>query len=311
VEIVSTSSDQVEVLRMVVGSAALLKFMIDHACGMWHYFDESPRSLIRYRYETGQSAVKVLLSVRNFRVFYVIRFIAAFTLLIGTLQSLSALIVAVWCFFEFTWDRKFNTAFIGLLCVVLATVEGSARYISIDASLASRGIADFLAASGQSPVTWTIQQCAVIFLVFIVYWTSAFRKLGSSQFMSGKVLQLWFERMATIDKELPKHRREYFLPAFFTTVLAVGQPQIVAKRWRPVSVATVAIEFALPVALLVPNLWIFSVAVGLAMHIGFTLLVPKRLVPFCIASMGSYVMFLHPDDFSRMQDFLADYLNLI
>lgn len=310
-EIVSTSSDQFEVLRFLVGSAALLKFTIDHVCGMWHYFDEQPRKLVRYRYESSQSAVKILLSVQIFRTFYVIRLFAALGLLTGTLQSFSALVVAAWCFFEFTWDRKFNTAFIGLLCTVLATVDGSAQYLSLDALLASFSPADFLSPSGQGPVGWTIQQFAVILLVFVVYWSSALRKLRSSQFMSGKVLQLWFERMATIDQELPSRRREYFLPGSFTRVMALGQPKVVARRWRPLAIATIIIELALPLGLLVPSLWVICVALGVAMHIGFTMLVPKRLVPFCIASVGSYVMFLHPNEFVHLQESLAYSFNLI
>lgn len=277
--------------RLILGTALLWKVIADQVFGMAKFFDLDPKSLVRWRYEHDEMAVKVLLSPSAFRVFYVARAVAVLCLLAGILTPLAAGVVAAWCIFEFTFDRKFNTLFLGLMCLPFVFASQANRYLSLQSLLDAPSFTAFvtpIAAQG-GRTSWP--QLAAVVLMSQVYWSSAWHKAASRQFTSGDTLQKTFEQLASVRTELPPGRREYYFPDWFTRRFAVAEPSV-ARRWRLPSLATVAVEAALPLLLIFPLTWPAGVLLGLTTHAAFTSILPKRLVPFGLASVGTYLLFL-------------------
>jgi hypothetical protein len=292
------SALQLCVFRVVLGGALLYKIVGDHVWGMFHYFDLKPRHLIRWRYETGNSPVTLILSPRCFKVFYVIRWIAVATLTVGILPQMSAAVIVGWCLFEFSFDRKFNTLFLGLVSIPFVFYGAAASQYSLTALLNAPDLNHFLAPQGNVVnvgVPW--QQLVIVVMIFQVYWSSAWHKLRSRQFVSGDTLQKVFEQMALIQSELPRGHREYYFPKFFTSRFALGDAAQVARRWRVPSVATIALEAAIPVLLVFPTTWVVGAVAGAVMHAAFTTILPKRLIPFTLSTLGAYLLFLSPAHF--------------
>ncbi|MFF7475031.1 hypothetical protein [Streptomyces sp. NPDC008092] len=287
--------------RLILGTALVWKIIADHVFGMARFFDDHPRSLVRWRYERDEMAVKLLLSPTAYKVFYAARAVAALCLFAGVLTPLAAATVAAWCMYEFTFDRKFNTVFLGTMCLPFVFARGTDAYLSLQSLLDAPSPAAFLDPSrvpGGGGLSWP--QLAVVVLVFQLYWSSAWFKAASPQFTSGDTLQKVFEQLTALRGELPDGRREYYLPDWFTRRFATDEPSLVARRWRLPSLATIAVEAALPVLLVIPATWAVGALLGLLTHAAFTAMLPKRLVPFSLASVGTYVLFLPPHTFATL-----------
>ncbi|MFG1807661.1 hypothetical protein [Streptomyces sp. NPDC049040] len=286
--------------RLILGSALLWKIVADHVYGMARYFDLSPKSLVRWRYERDEMAVKVLLSPAAFRVFYAARAVAVLAVFAGVLTPLAAGVVAAWCVFEFTFDRKFNTLFLGMMSVPFVFATGTGTWFSLQSLLDAPSLSAF-AAPSPAPgggVSWP--QAAAVVLMFQVYWSSALYKARSRQFTSGDTLQKVFAQLASLREELPDRQREYFFPGWFTRRFATAESSLVARRWRIPSLVTVGVEAALPVLLVFPATWWVGALLGVLMHGAFTAMLPKRLVPFSLASLGTYVLFLPEHDLATL-----------
>jgi hypothetical protein len=123
-----------------------------------------------------------------------------------------------------------------------------------------------------------------------MYWGSVRFKLQSPQFMRGDVLQKTAEHYALIAGEMPY--REYRYPRAVMRFLALDPPDIVRRRWQPSAVATVCLEAVLPILLVVTATTAVAVGLGIAMHLAFMALFPKRLLPFSLAAVVSYLAFI-------------------
>ncbi|GIF13897.1 hypothetical protein [Actinoplanes teichomyceticus] len=287
----TTAGPALCLFRLILGVALLWKIIADHRFGMARFFDLDPKSLLRWRYERDEMAVKLLLSPSAFRVFYTARAVAVGCLLAGILTPLAAGVVAAWCLFEFTFDRKFNTLFLGLMCVPFVFTSGADAYLSLQSLLDSGSPAAFFTPPAPDGELTSWPQVAAVALMCQVYWSSTWYKAASRQFTSGDTLQKTFEQLASVQADLPPGRREYYFPDWFTRRFATADPAV-ARRWRLPSLATIAVEGALPLLLIFPFTWPLGALLGLAMHAAFTSILPKRLVPFGLASVGTYLLFL-------------------
>lgn len=285
-----------DIFRVVVGLAFLWKVCWEHRWGVQHYMD--PGSLVRWRHLQGTARVKVVPSPAAYRVLYGMRAVAAVALLLGVLPRAAAAALAAWSFFEYSFDRKSSHAFLGLGSAALALSDSAGGYLSLGSWLDAGSPAAFLAPDPR-PDADPWPQLLLILAVVHLYWSSAWHKLRSAQFMSGDALQKVFEQLAMIRYELPARHREYWFPERFDRRFALGDPDEVRRRWRGPAIATVALEALLPVLLLIPLTWPVAVAAGVAMHAGFTTMMPKRLLPFTLAAIGSYPLFLDPAVLSR------------
>lgn len=279
--------------RVTLGLAFVWKVCWELRWGALHHLDRG--SLIRWRYEHGDSPVKLIPHPVVFRVFHLLRAVAAACLLLGIGTPVAAAALALWCWYEFTFDRKSSHAFLGV-CSALLVLSGAAdQYLTLSDLLTAGSIGDFLTpAAAAVPTADPWPQILLILAAIHLYWSSAWHKMRSPQFMSGDALQKAFEQLATIRYELPRMHREYWFPEWFNRHFAIGDPQAVRRRWKGPAVTVVAVEALLPLLLLIPQTWLVAVLAGLTMHAIFTMLMPKRLMPFTLATVGTYPLFLDP-----------------
>jgi hypothetical protein len=269
-------------LRLGFGAAFLWKFGWDARWGGLHYFDKG--AFVRWRYERLKRHAKLLLSPLAYKWFYVSRLVAAVLVMAGIEASAAAALVALWCAFEFTFDRKFHTQFL-LVCAACLAVSSH-----LDDCLSVWTVSD--SASCRTDTTSPVPLILLAVVVVCMYWGSVRFKLQSPQFMRGDVLQKTAEHYALIAGEMPY--REYRYPRAVMRFLALDPPDIVRRRWQPSAVATVCLEAVLPILLVVTATTAVAVGLGIAMHLAFMALFPKRLLPFSLAAVVSYLAFIDP-----------------
>lgn len=277
--------------RFALGLAVTWKSLWEHRWGGASYFNYD--SLTRWRYERQSLALKFLPTPAGYRVFYYSRMVAALLLFIGFQSRIAAVVLAIWYFFEFSFDRKFHTAFLGLCCSLLALSSATEDYLSVARLAAASAPAEFFTpgiAANSVADPWP--QVLLTLLVIHLYWSSAWHKLRSPQFLSGDALQKALEHYALIREDV--RHSEIWYPNRLTRAFTVDSPEAVRRRWRLPSLATVVVEASVPVMLLIPATWAIGCAVGIIMHICFTAILPKRLLPFTIATLATYPLFLDP-----------------
>ncbi len=284
-------STSLGVFRFALGLAVVWKTLWEHHWGGASYFNED--SLTRWRYERRVRFRKLVPTPTAYRVFYYTRMVCALLLLAGFLSQIALIVLALWYFFEFSFDRKFHTAFLGLCCTFLTLSSDTENYLSVGRLLIASSLTDFFAPGVAAQATadpWP--QVLLTLLVVHLYWSSAWHKLRSPQFLSGDALQKALEHYALIRKDV--RHSEIWYPNRLTRVLTVDEPDAVRRRWRLPSQATVAVEALIPVLLLIPATWGIACVAGILLHIAFTGILPRRLLPFTIATVATYPLFLDP-----------------
>lgn len=278
------------VFRAIIAVAALYKFGYEHHRGAWGWF--APQSYVYYRYRREHPRFPV--GPAAYRVLYVAKLAGAAALLVGFLPQLAALVLALWFLFELRYDRKFHTAYLGLCALFLATspaLDQALTYRTVLDSVAGDPAAVVSAEAGRL-VDDVFGQLLLVLLTVQMYLSSAYRKLRSPQFMSGAALHAF---TASLHAERYAQRfRDTWYPRVVARHLIDLPDPVARRRWRPAAVATVVLEAVLPVALLVPAAWPVAALAGAVMHLAFTAVLPIRLVPFSLATAGSYLLFLDP-----------------
>ncbi|HEY8472871.1 MAG TPA: hypothetical protein VIL37_09585 [Natronosporangium sp.] len=276
--------------RVVIAVAALYKFGYEHHRGAWRWF--APDSYVYYRYRREHPRFPV--GPAGYRVLYLAKFAAAGALLVGVLPRLAALVLAGWFLFELRYDRKFHTAYLGLcsLFLVASPALGQALTYQTVLDAVAGDPAAVLRAEASRVADDAFGQLLLVLLTVQMYLSSAYRKLRSPQFMSGAALHA-FTASLHAERHAQRFRDTWYPPLVARHFIDVPEP-VARRRWRPAAVATVVLETVLPVALLVPAAFPVAAATGLLMHLAFTALLPIRLVPFSLATVGSYLLFIDP-----------------
>ncbi|MFJ5220503.1 hypothetical protein ACIP98_38205 [Streptomyces sp. NPDC088354] len=135
--------------------------------------------------------------------------------------------------------------------------------------------------------TWPLAMIGL--LTAQMYWSSAYRKLRSANFMSGDRLADYVDHSIRVEAQLPY--REFFFPAWIRPLICPSSDPRVRRGWKALSVATVVVEAVLPLLLLVPDLYVPAVVLGVLMHLGFLFLEPFGLLSFGLASTSTYIFF--------------------
>jgi len=278
------------VFRLVIAVAALYKFSYEHHRGAWRWFQ--PESYVYYRYRHEHPRFPV--GPTGYRILYLAKWAGAAALLVGVLPQLAALVLAIWFLFELRYDRKFHTAYLGLCALFLAASPALTDALTwrtiVDAR--SGDLSAVLRAEAARVVDDVFAQLLLVLLTVQMYLSSAYRKLRSPQFMSGAALHTF---TASLHAERYAQRfRDTWYPRALARRLIDVPPLVGQRRWRPAAIATVVVEAALPVALLVPATFPLAVLCGALMHAAFTAVLPIRLVPFSLATVGSYLLFIDP-----------------
>lgn len=277
--------------RLVIAVAALYKFGYEHHRGAWRWF--APDSYVYYQYR--QEHPRFPVGPTGYRILYLAKLAGAIALLLGVLPQLAALVLAVWFLFELRYDRKFHTAYLGLCALFLAAspaLDQALTYRTVIETVAAGDPAAVLRAEATRVVDDVFGQLLLMLLTVQMYLSSAYRKLRSRQFMSGAALHA-FTASLHAERQAQRFRDTWYPPLVVRHLIDVPDP-VARRRWRPAAVVTVVLEAVLPVALLVPATFPPAVLAGLLMHTAFTAVLPIRLVPFSLATVGSYLLFLDP-----------------
>jgi hypothetical protein len=215
-------------------------------------------------------------------------------LLLGFVPQLAALVLAVWFLFELRYDRKFHTAYLGLCALFLAAspaLDQALTYRTVLDALAGDPAA-VLAAEADRAVDDVFARLLLVLLTVQMYLSSAYRKLRSPQFMSGAALHA-FTASLHAERQAQRFRDTWYPRLVARHLIDVPDP-VARRRWRPAAVATVVLEAILPVGLLVPATFAVAAIAGAVMHLAFTAVLPIRLIPFSLATVGSYLLFIDP-----------------
>ncbi len=283
-------SIQICAFRVILAAAMLFKFSYEHRRGGWRYF--AADSYVRYRCRREHPDLPV--DETRYRVLYVAKFAAATCLLLGVFPRTAALVAGIWFLFELCYDRKYHTAYLGICALFLAfspALGDALTYHTVWESIA--GSAE---AALHEEATRTREdifaQVLLVLLTAQMYLSTAFRKLRSGHFMTGAALHD-FTGSLHGERHAQPYRDTWYPPVMARHLIDV--PATVAhRRWRLAAVATVAVEFLLPAALLTPVAFPVAVGVGALMHAAFTAVLPVRLLPFSVATVGSYLLFVDP-----------------
>lgn len=284
------SSIQICLFRVVLAIAVWLKFGYEHGRGAWHYF--AADSYVRYRFHREHPRLPI--RENGYRTLYTAKFVAATGLLIGVAPRAAALVLAAWFFFEMCYDRKFHTAYLGLCALFLATSPALAdalTYRTLVQALALSPV-DALQADAARTTSDVFAQVLLVLLTSQMYLSTAYRKLRSGQFMSGSALHSF-----TASLHGQRHAQRYrdtWYPSLMVRHLIDVPAEVAHRRWRVAAAGTVVLECALPAALFVPELFAAAVVAGALMHAAFTVVLPVRLPPFSVATVGSYLLFVDP-----------------
>lgn len=284
------ASVQICAFRVVLAVAMLFKFAYEHRRGGWRYF--APDSFVVYRFRREHPDFPV--DQARYRILYVAKAVAAAGLLLGVLPRVAAVVAGIWFLFELTYDRKYHTAYLGLCSLLLAfspALTDTLTYRTVLAATHSP-IANVLAEEVSRTRTDIFAQVLLVLLTAQMYLSSAYRKLRSEHFTSGAALHD-FAGSLHRDRYAQRYRDTWYPAVMVRHLIDVPVP-LARQRWRGAAGATVGAEFLLPVALLVPGVYLVAVVFGALMHAAFTALLPVRLVPFSLATVGSYLLFADP-----------------
>jgi len=287
----------IDVYRVTVAAACLFKFGLGHIRHAAGYFDEG--SYVRYAHQ--RRGYGIPLNRASYRGLYTAKFVAALCFFLGVVPHLAGVVLAGWLFLELGFDHKYHTTFLALAVGLLTLDPGLGR--TLNPSTVMYGVshgwsAAFDRATSVHAGYWI--QLLIVLLVTQMYWSSAVWKLRSPAFRRGVVLHqmaryLYFE-----------HPRWPYREMWYPGVLAraISEERVTPAWWAVPAVTTIALELALPV-LLVLSPWPTAFMVGAVMHLGFNWLLPARLVPFSMATVGAYVLFVDPSRIATAIDGLA------
>lgn len=275
--------------RVLVGLAAAWKILYEMRVGGLRYFDND--SFVRWRYLRRLPLPHLEVSSKGYRGFNLIATAACLALIAGIAAPYMAAILALWFFFERTFTRLYHPAFLALCCMIMALTPNIGQCLSVGALTNSEG-SRLCVGRLDETLTSPLPQILGVLLTVQMYWSSAYIKARSPQYMSGDALAKLFEHMYQIKPQIRFNEITY--PAWALRRMAGDDPSRAVKRWRWPSRLAVALEVLVPILLIVPGSWLAGVAVGILMHFAFTAIFAKRLVPFGLASVATYVLFVDP-----------------
>ncbi|MFH9044311.1 hypothetical protein ACH4FA_33945 [Streptomyces sp. NPDC017966] len=268
-----TDPGQLHWFRIVFGTVCTLRFALSFGQGGWNRLVPGSLSLHLAEQRYGPARARLLAAV--YRPALVLRTVAALALATGLEPRLSLLLVLAGAAMELLYLKSPNAVRYTLLtgaCLMVAGDLGQGLSIGHEPSTAN---------------TWA--QCLLVLVTTDIYWNSAWHKLKSPQFRTGLYLAQWIHTLTQLSKQLP-HRRQYAVPRVVCRLTGNLTPRDI-RLWRLAAAAVIALEIALPPALLISQTMPYAVAAGIAMHAAFTCLKPRQLITFSGLTTGTYLAF--------------------
>lgn len=269
---VATSEWRVQVFRVLFGLGCLDKFFETFRHEGWRRFDQG--TFNRFYLERKQGVVGQWVA-ETYKLSSVVRCLPAFGVVVGVWTKVCVAMVVASFVLELLYDPPRKTPVFFILngvYLMLAGHSGSLFHFSTTQTTAN---------------TWA--QCLIAITTIHLYWNSAWIKLRSPQFRSGRALAQ-VVHVAERTKDAVKFR-EYCLPAWAWRPFSGGR-EVDVQRWRIGAILTIALEILLPIGLLFEQTYLVFVVLGIGMHLVFTSLKPRGLVPFSLLTVASYLTFL-------------------
>lgn len=268
-----TDPGRLQWFRIVYGTVLTLRFALSIGQGGWNRFTPRSLTLRTATQRFGPRRARYLAAA--YRPVLVIRTSAAPALAVGLAPRFSLALVMAGAAMELLYLRSPNAVRFTLLtgaCLLTAGNLGTGLRIDHVPSTAN---------------TWA--QCLLVLVTTDIYWNSAWQKLRSPQFRTGLYLAQWIHVYTQVRDRLP-YRRQYAVPGPVRRHLGnLTEGNI--RAWRLAAAAAIALEIALPPALLIPQTMPYAVAAGIAMHLAFTCLKPRQLITFSGLTIGTYLAF--------------------
>ncbi|MFH0176663.1 hypothetical protein [Streptomyces cacaoi] len=255
------------------GTVCTLRFAVAVAFGQCGWDRFSPGSLSSYLAGRRFGPTRARCLIALYRPALIVRTAAALALVCGVVPRPALLLVLSGASMELLYMKSLNAVRYTLPtggCLMVAGDLGHGLSIGHGPSSAN---------------TWA--HWLLVLVTTDIYWNSAWQKLRSPQFRTGLYLDQWVHVFTQVREQLP-YRRQFAVPGFVRRHMGNLSDRDV-RLWRLIAVAVIAVETALPPALLVPATMPYAVAVGLGMHAAFTCLKPRQLLTFSGLTTGTYV----------------------
>ncbi|MFI1768990.1 hypothetical protein ACH41H_44130 [Streptomyces sp. NPDC020800] len=269
-----TDPGRLQQFRLVFGTVCALRFALSIGQGGWDRFAQGSLTSFVTEHLFGQRRARLLATA--YRPALIVRTIAAIALALGLAPRLSLTLVLAGIVMELLYLKSQHGARYALLtgaCLLLAGNPGHGLHIDHAPSTAN---------------TWA--QCLLVLITTDIYWNSAWQKIRSVQFRSGLYLAQWIHTYNQVREQLP-YGHQYGIPGFVRRHAGnLGHRDV--RLWRLVAITVIAVEIALPPALLIPQTTPYAVVVGIGMHMAFTCLKPRQLIMFSGLTVGTYLAFV-------------------
>ncbi|MEV2264930.1 hypothetical protein AB0J13_40595 [Streptomyces anulatus] len=268
-----TKDWHIQAVRIMFGLACLAKFVHGATGGGWQRFrnDDISSYLFARRYGT-----RFLPWMRHvYRPALVARIIAAALLAAGVHPRLFAALTVLGLLYEMLFIPRSLTFFMACMGTALAFAGNLGGPFHLDDSTSTAN-------------TWT--QAIVMILAVDLYINTSWLKIRSPQFRSGQAISQWLTSARQIQGKLPAWNYHY--PQRIVSIMATedGNPTPIA---RAAAWGTIALEFLIPIGLLIEATRPVSIAVGIGMHVAFAGLLPRHLAAYSLCSTGAYFAFLN------------------
>jgi hypothetical protein len=269
----ATPEWRIQLFRILFGVACLAKFSVTFGHG--GFARMAPGSLGRFQLCATHGQRRGQLLSDAYQPILVVRWIAATAVLCGFEPRIALVVVGLGLLFELTYAFRYNTIYLALLTCCLIAAGDLGRGFRFSAESSNNTWAQFL----------------IVFITIDLYWNSAWQKIRSAHFHEGLLLAQFVHFISRVQHRLSY--REFFYPKMMLTYLGSLEEASIG-RWKLISRAVIVIELLLPLGLLCPPFYPYAVAVGIGMHLGFTVLMPRQLIGFSTATAGTYILFAHP-----------------
>ncbi|MFJ9761898.1 hypothetical protein [Streptomyces sp. NPDC101149] len=266
-----TSECRIQYFRIIIGIACFAKFSLALLNKGWYRLEKD--GYTHYSLQRRMGVEQADLITATYHSVMVIRLLASIAVICGIAPRISALLVVGGLFYELIYEYRYNTIYIALMvaCLLPAGNLGDGFTVSDQASSAN---------------TWA--QFLAVLITIDVYWNGAWLKVRSPHFMSGLLLAQFVHGAEEVKGRLPY--KEFFYPRPLLKILNENPAGV--KKWQLAAQATIFLEVLLPLALFVPQIRPWAIAIGIALHVAFALLKPRGIIGFSIATLASYILFV-------------------
>lgn len=267
---VATTAGNIELLRACIAIVVILKAVASLAFGDWDRLAEGSYVWWRVASRRGATVAKVVAYFQKPSL--IIRLVAGLFLVIPVFPRVLICVIVVCNLHELVHDRRHHTIFITLVLGALAFAGNYGHAFVFDHTRSTAN---------------TFAQFLVALTLIDVYLNSAWHKIRSRHFRSGLFLSQIFYVGASVAGQ--QTVTTYVHPSRIATRSdAAGA---VSWHWRLAAAATIVIEAAMPVGLLIPQTRVIAAFSGATMHAAFVPMLPVKLLPFSVACVACYLAF--------------------